>query len=226
MTRRLTLHMISGMLTLAVVLAAVTGVRSFLKKRAENQNVGGQNALLGARITQHILEKAVDNGLFDDAALFHGHYEPVGGDTTRYHTQYDGFFDRNVVTILKAFQANNDIYYAYVVNNDGYFPAHTDSEKSKTMHADAGPPAAAPPGESYDRLVKSQAGHTFRESRSPILVHGRSWGEFCVGIPEALANVRGRETAVSTFCATMLLSLIVVGAMACLIRRGLRPYEN
>jgi len=40
MTRRLTLHMISGMLTLAVVLAAVTGVRSFLKKRAENQNVG------------------------------------------------------------------------------------------------------------------------------------------------------------------------------------------
>jgi len=181
---------------------------------------------LGARITQHILEKAVDNGLFDDAALFHGHYEPVGGDTTRYHTQYDGFFDRNVVTILKAFQANDDIYYAYVVNNDGYFPAHTDSEKSKTMHADAGPPAAAPPGESYDRLVKSQAGHTFRESRSPILVHGRSWGEFCVGIPEALANVRGRETAVSTFCATMLLSLIVVGAMACLIRRGLRPLRE
>ena len=37
-----------------------------------------------------------------------------------------------MVKILKAFQANDDIYYAYVINNDGFIPAHTDREKSKT----------------------------------------------------------------------------------------------
>ena len=41
----------------------------------------------------------------------------------RYRTEYDRFFDRNVVKILKAFQANDDIYYAYVINNDGFIPA-------------------------------------------------------------------------------------------------------
>ena len=47
----------------------------------------------------------------------------------RYRTEYDHFFDRNVVKILKAFQANDDIYYAYVINNDGFIPAHTDARE-------------------------------------------------------------------------------------------------
>ena len=63
-------------------------------------------------------------------------------------------------------------------------------------------------------------------SFAPILVDGELWGEFCVGIPVALANVRGREIAASTFGITIWFSLIVVGAMIYLIRRGLHPLED
>ena len=87
----------------------------------------------GPDITQYVLEKAVDNGLFDRDTLFQGHYDLIDGrGPARYRTEYDRFFDRNVVKILKAFQANDDIYYAYVINNDGFIPAHTDAGKSKT----------------------------------------------------------------------------------------------
>ena len=75
MTRRLTWHLIAGMCSLAAVVATAIGVRSYLQRQKDYQYLGNQNALLGAQITQYVLEKAVDNGLFDRAALFQGHYD-------------------------------------------------------------------------------------------------------------------------------------------------------
>ena len=155
MIRRLTLHLIAGMLTLAVVLAAVSGFRSYVQGRAAYRNLGNQNALTGARITQYVLEKAIDNGLFARDTLFQARYDRVAGPgPARYRTPYDQFFDRNAVRILDAFQTGADIYYVYVVNNDGFIPAHTDKRKAKTMIArpDAAPAArraASPPAPWY-----------------------------------------------------------------------------
>ena len=75
----------------------------------------------------------------------------------------------------------------------------------------------------HNLLVTNENGYEFREFRAPILVDGKPWGEFCVGIPMALANIRGREIAASTFGITICFSLIIVGAMVYLIRRSLRP---
>ena len=178
--------------------------------------------LLGAQITQYVLEKAVDNGLFDRETLFQGHYDLIDDHgPARYRTEYDRFFDRNVAKILKAFQANDDIYYAYVINNDGFIPAHTDAGKSKTKFnlPDMDPPGTNPRGKPHDLLVKNEDGHKFWEFHAPILVYGQPWGEFCVGIPVALANNRGREIAANTFLITICFSLVVVGVMVCLIRQ-------
>ena len=229
MTTRLTWNLLTGMLTLALVLALGIGVRSYVRRQADYQNLGGQNALLGARITQFVLEKAVDNGLFDRESLFRGRYDLVGGGSpARYRTEYDHFFDRNVVKILEAIQASDDVYYAYVVNNDGYIPAHTDRGKSKTKTnlPVPGPTGTNPGGKPYDLLVKNTERCAFREFRAPILVGGQPWGEFCVGIPAALANARGREIATSTFCIAICFSLLIVGVMVCLIRRNLRPLQE
>src|SRR5208283_97031 len=111
MTRRLTLHLLAAMLTLAVVLAATIGARSYLQRKADCQKLGNQNALLGARITQFVLERAVDNGLFDRETLFLKRYDLVEGrGPARYRTEYDHFFDRNVAKILESLQANDNVY--------------------------------------------------------------------------------------------------------------------
>ena len=229
MTRRLTLRLLEGMMTLAVVLALTIGARAYLRRQADYQNLGGQNALLGARITQYVLEKAVDNGLFDRDTLFRAHYDLVDGHgVARYRTEYDHFFDRNVVTILKAFQKNDDIYYAYVINNDGFIPATTDNEKSKTKSniPDIGSPTTNSRRELYNLAVTNENGHKFCESRAPIFVYGQPWGEFRVGIPAALADNRGRDVAASTFLITMFFSLVIVCVMVYLIRRNLRPLQE
>ena len=228
MTRRLTLHLIAGMLILAVALAGVEGFVSYGKRSADYRDLGSQNALLGAKITQYILERAVDNGLFDREALFGKQYKPVDGHgTARYRTEYDPFFDRNVVKILEAFRANGDIQYAYVVNNDGYVPAHTERRISKTKIAVGdGSPAKGASGRPREVSARNSEGCEFCEYRAPILVGGLPWGEFCVGIPAALANHRSREVAARTLFTTMSLALAIVGAMVCLIRRNLRPLEE
>ncbi len=229
MTRRLTAHLIAGMLILALALAMTIGIRACLRRQADCQNLGGQNALLGARITQFVLERAIDNGLFDSESLFQEHYDLIDGrGPARYRAEYDGFFDRNVVKILRAFQTSDDIHYAYVVNNDGFIPAHTDAEKSKTKidPPDLGPAGTNPRSTPYDLPMKNEDGRQFREFRAPILVGGRSWGEFRVGIPAALAENRGREAAASTFLITICFSLLIVGVMVCLIRHHLHPLEE
>ena len=229
MTRRLTWHLITGMCTLAAVVAIAIGVRSYLQRQKDYQYLGSQDALLGAQITQYVLEKAVDNGLLDRAALFQGRYDRIDDHgPAHYRTEYDHFFDRNIVKILKAFQGNDDIYYAYVINNDGFIPAHTDAGRSKTKFSpsDIDLSGTDPGGRSHDLLVKHVAGHAFWEFRAPILVYGQPWGEFRVGIPVALANNRGREIAASTFLITIFFSLVVVGVIVFLIRNGLRPLQE
>jgi PAS domain S-box-containing protein len=229
MTRRLTLHLIAGMLTLAFVLAVVIGYLSYIRKEADYQNLGNQDALLGARITQYVLEKAVDNGLFDRNTLFRSHYDLVDDHgVARYRTEYDYFFDRNVVKVLKALQANSNVYYAYVINNDGYIPAHTDRAKAKTRLklTEAGLKERPHHGTSPDWLTKSEQGYEFWEFRAPIIVEGRRWGEFRVGIPAALARDRGRGSAASTFGITIAFTLVVVGVMVYLIRSNLRPLKE
>ncbi|MCE5267151.1 MAG: response regulator [Planctomycetaceae bacterium] len=222
MTRRLTVHLIAGMLILAVVLGTAIGARSYLRRQADYENLGSQNALLGAQITAYILEKAVDNGLFDREALFGSRYEAINdGGLYRYRTEYDLFFDRNVVKILKAFQQNSDIYYSYVINSDGFIPAHSDPIRAKTKSE---PPK--PLGESVGMLQRIDRGFRFCEFRAPISVHGQPWGEFRVGIPCGLANQSGREMFQSTFFVTAFFSLLLVGIVVYMARRGMHPLHE
>ena len=208
MTRRLTLHLLAGMLSLAVVLAVAIGLRSYLRRQADYQSLGSQNALLGAQITQFALEKAVDNGLFDREAFFRGRYELIDGrGAVRYRTDYDHFFDRNVGKILKAFQANDDVYYAYVINNDGFIPAHTDEGKSKTKidRSDAGPSATNPRGMPCDLLVKNEDGFTFREFRARFSWAGSRGENFASAFPlpsPTTAAAKWRRARSSSRCSS------------------------
>ena len=228
MTRRLIFHLTAGMLTLAVALAAVVGYLSYAQRSDDHRNLGNQSALLGAKITQYVLERAVDNGLFDRDTLFRAQYERFHDDgTIRYRAPYDPFFARNVVKILNAFRTD-DIYYAYVVNRDGFIPAHSDRSKSETKsgRTDAGSPEASTLRNPRRPAEMAENGYRFFEFRAPIIVDGQPWGEFCVGIPAALADNRGRETAAKAFFVTVALSLLIVAAMVWVIRRNLRPLQD
>ncbi len=229
MVKRLTIILLLGMAVVALTLGTVDGLRSYRHIHQQFSNLGSQNAILGAKIAQHVIEKSIDNGLFDTAAIFESQYQPIpGSEPPRYHTEYDYYFDHNVKTILEAFLLEENIYYAYVVNNGGYIPSHTDQTASKTRIE---PPAAT------DRLREEGAvagsvvwtdptGHRFYEFHAPITVYERPWGEFRVGIPAAMVNNTVYNTVRSTLQITVSLAVLIVGLIFYLLRRYLRPLKE
>jgi PAS domain S-box-containing protein len=223
MARRLTLTLLASMLALTIALAAVSGAQSFARARRDYQGMGCENALLGARIVQYVMEKAEGNGLFDHETLFHARYKPIDGQgPAQYHTDYDFYFDRNVTTILDAFLQADNIYYAYVISDDGYIPSHTEEAVAKTRR----PPEAClaarhSPGQ--NGVHQSPVERQFYEFHAPITVDGQHWGEFRVGIPTALVTNGTIDSVRSTLAVTCALALVVVGLTLVLVRRSLRP---
>ncbi len=226
MARRLTLTLMAGMLALTIALSAVSGGRSFARARREYQSIGRQDAVLGARIVQYVMEKAEGNGLFDHETMFHARYKSVAGPVpARYHTGYDFYFDRNVTTILDAFLRADNIYYAYVISDDGYIPSHTEEAVAKTRH----PPEAcltAPHLPGPNGVHESPDARQFYEFHAPIAVDGQHWGEFRVGIPVALVTNGMIESVRSTLAVTCTLALVVVGLTFVLVRRSLYPLHT
>ena len=223
MVRRLTTILLLGMLALTIALALATGIRSYSLAHQECLSLGRQNALLGAQITKYVIEKAVDNSLFDLEVLFHPRYQPIPGDgPARYHTDYDLYFDRNVRTILDAFLSADAVYYAYVITHDGYIPSHTQAGTAKTRPAMTACGAVAET-DGVVALHQGMGGHSFQEFHAPISVHNRLWGEFRVGIPTALVMNRVVESVRSTVGVACALALAVVGLTFLLVRGSVRP---
>ena len=223
MARRLTIILTAGMLALTIALATVSGVRSYTRARQECLSLGRQDSLLGAQISAYVIEKAMDNGLFDQEVIFHARYQPIPGDgPPRYHTDYDFYFDRNVTTILEAFLSSDAVYYAGVIANDGYVAAHTDTSLVKTHSASAASEIAS--GADGGHFVQtSTGGHTFYEFHAPIHVKGTQWGEFRVGVPAAMVRNRVVENVGNTVAVISVLALVVVGSTFLLVRKSVRP---
>ncbi len=229
MVKRLTIILLLGMAVIALTLGAVDGARSYRSIHQHFSNLGSQNAILGAQIAQHVIEKSIDNGLFDMAAVFRSQYQLIpGSEPPRHHTEYDHYFDHNVKAILEAFLLEENIYYAYVVNNDGYIPSHTDQKVSKTRieplvvtdDKDLVEPVAG------STVWTDPAGHRFHEFRAPITVYRQHWGEFRVGIPAALVNNAVHDTVRSTLLITIALATLIVGLIFWLLRRYLHPLKE
>ena len=64
MVKRLTIILLLGMAVVALTLGAADGIRSYRSIHQHFSNLGSQNAILGAEIAQHVIEKSIDNGLF------------------------------------------------------------------------------------------------------------------------------------------------------------------
>ena len=229
MVKRLTVTLMLGMAALTLTLGVANVIRSQDYIRREFSSLGSQNALVGSLVTQYVIEKAIANGLFTQEVMFSSSYERYGNTgPAKYHTDYDYYFDQSVKTILNAFLTSDNIYYAYVVNEDGYIPAHTDASIAKTR-LDAR--ALQPAGHGSDAHVTAhtQAGaseQVYYEFHAPITVGGKKWGEFRVGIPVALVSNSVYESVIGTLVISIAFSLLVVVVMFVLVKRSLRPLRE
>ncbi len=228
MAKRITFILLGGLLLSSIFLVVGVGYQMYSTITRDYAEQGRQNALLGAQMTAYVIEKAVANGIFTTEQIFASQYVPIrGASTLRYHTEYDYYFDRNLKTIQESFLDADPIYYACATNNDGYTPVHTDPELSKLKtEALAVCDGTTKRDHTKPVVLTGADGCRYFEFSSPIIVKGRRWGQFRVGIPVALVHSAVKaETrflaALAGGCSVLLAALIYFT-----VCRSLRPLSE
>jgi HAMP domain-containing protein len=239
-------------LTLAVVTLVLTSTVAFLitarQTRAMEEltlNKGKLAAALGAQTYSAMLEDAIDNGYLTVDEVFDRTYEPIKGydfgGPAKFHTKYDFYTDRVVLKFQDRFLESQDFVYAVGSDANGYVPTHNsvfqkpltgdgpeDRAANLTKRIFNAPVELAAAGNrepSLTQVYQAEDGPMMWDVSSPIVVKGKHWGGFRVGVSMLeIANHKAQliNALVATFTA---LGLLTVGIIFLMIKRAMKPLE-
>lgn len=157
------------------------------------------DSLVGAKAVSKVFEEFIDNGAMKAADLFDTEYQPYGKfEPAKYHTKYDAFADRALLSLQDEMLKNPSIIFAVTVDNNGYLPTHNtkytqaitgDKAKDKVgnrtkriFNDPTGLAAAKNTQPGFLQVYKRDTGETMWDVSSPIIVKGKQWGNFRVGL--------------------------------------------
>ena len=223
MSRRINIALLIGLLVINGAVIFTAGYSSYKGITHDIAELGQQNAMLGAGMTQYVIEKSVANGVFGEDTVFSKYYEPIEGtDPPKYHTGYDLYFDMNLGVLQNAFLDASSVGYAYGITTDGYIPVHTDPALSKLrLTDDAGKIKWI--GGKRSKIWSDATGRRYYEFSSPISALGRNWGEFRVGVPVSLVTCRIWARVLQSTFLVALLSTLLSAYILAVVHRSLLP---
>lgn len=178
---------------------------------------------VGAKAVARLIEDAVDNGVFSISDAFDTEYMVIPNfDPPKYHTKYDFYTDKAFLAFEDELLKNPDIVFAVAVDMNGYLPTHNsryqkpitgDKEKDKVgnrtkriFNDPVGIAAARNKQEGFIQVYARDTGETMWDVSSPIIVKGRQWGNFRIGL-----SITELEKAKSN------LKMSVIGIMAAIL---------
>jgi len=195
---------------------------------------------LGAKAVGRILEEAVDNGVFSLKDVFDTDYVLIPNhDPAKYHTKYDTYTDKAILSVQDQFMKNPNIVFAVTVDNNGYLPTHNskyqqpitgDKEKDKVgnrtkriFNDPTGLASAKNTQEGFVQIYKRDTGVTMWDISTPIIVKGKQWGNFRIGLSIA-ALEKAKATLLAQLGGIMALILVISTiAIMYTIRTALKP---
>jgi len=210
---------------------------------AELLKHGQVQAQVGAKMISRILEEAVDNGLFSVEDIFDTNYVPIGNFTPpKFHTKYDAYLDKSILSLQDEFLQDKSMEYAIAVDKNGYLPTHNsvfqqpitgDAEKDKlgnrtkrVFNDPVGLKAAENTEKGFRQIYKRDTGATMWDISSPIMVKGKHWGAFRVGIDLTTivaAEIQLRITILVIMGAILILSILLTSLI---VGRSLAPLKD
>ncbi|MFO7859876.1 MAG: HAMP domain-containing protein [Desulfosalsimonas sp.] len=182
-------------------------------------------SVLGAETIGTIIEEAIDNGVFSVNKAFDSDYEILGNfDPPKYHTSYDSYLDRAILSIQDKFLKDDNLIYAVAADRNGYVPTHNSSyqqpitgdpekdrvrNRTKRIFNDpVGIKAAENKEEGFQQIYHRDTGEVAWDVSSPITVKGKHWGGFRVGV-ELSSISAAQKQLVKTMGLIMILILVV-----------------
>jgi len=86
---------------------------------------GKIESLVGAKQISRVMEEAIDNGVFGVKDAFDTNYVAIPGFTPeKYHTKYDSYLDKAILSLQDEFLKDESVVYAVAVDTNGYLPTH------------------------------------------------------------------------------------------------------
>ncbi len=162
-------------------------------------NRGKILSLVGSRAVGKIIEEAIDNTSYGVADFFDAEYREIPGfDPPKYHTAFDSYMDKALLAVEDEFLKDSDLVYAMAADINGYIPTHNtkyqqpptgDKEKDKVgnrtkriFNDPIGIKAAQNTQQGFRQIYHRDTGEVLWDISSPIMVKGKHWGGFRVGV--------------------------------------------
>lgn len=201
---------------------------------------------IGAKAVSRIMEEAVDNGALSIADVFDVAYVAVPDtDPKKFHTKYDSYTDKAILSLEDAFLKNSTVVFAVAVDVNGYLPTHNtkyqhpltgDKEKDKVgnrtkrmFNDPVGLKAAENTVEGFIQVYQRDTGETMWDIDSPIIIKGKTWGNFRIGLSMvALDQAKSNlfVTLVSIMAAIFIFSVFLVMLVVHVMLRPLTAFTD
>jgi len=203
---------------------------------------GKTEAILGASITGRLLEEAIDNGVFSVKDAFDQQYEEIPGfDPPKYHTRYDSYLDKALLSIEDEFLKDDSVVFAVAVDVNGYLPTHNtryqqpptgDKEKDRVgnrtkriFNDPVGLKAAQNNRGVLQQTYARDTGETMWDISAPVMVKGKHWGGFRIGF--SLNKMEQQIAALQQSLMMTMGAILLVSIFAVIMTVGgaLKPLE-
>ncbi|MBN1141432.1 MAG: HAMP domain-containing protein [Deltaproteobacteria bacterium] len=204
---------------------------------------GRIESVIGAKLVGKVLEEAIDNEVMTEREAFDTNYLEIEGfEPAKFHTQYDFYLDKAILSIIDEFLKDKSIHYAIAADRNGYVPTHNtrfqkpltgdkradrEGNLTKRLFNDkVGLAAARNMVEGFQQTYKTEDGKTLWDVASPIFVNGKHWGNFRVGF--VLENLRADQRKLEGTLVTIMATILVLCALLIfvVVNQALKPLKE
>ncbi len=204
---------------------------------------GRIESIIGAKLIGRVLEEAVDNGVFRVSDAFDTDYVLIPGfEPEKYHTKYDSYLDKAILTLQDEFLKDESVVFAVAVDTNGYLPTHNTrfqqpisgdqrkdlvGNRTKRIFNDPiGLRAAQNTQPAFRQVYHRDTGETMWDISSPIYVKGKHWGGFRIGfslekIDYAKQLLTGKLVGIMAVIMIVSLSLVFL-----VVRSSMKPLSH
>jgi HAMP domain-containing protein len=201
-------------------------------------------ASLGARQYGDTFDNAIDGGLLTVNDVFDRNYVEIKGwdwgDKPKFHTRFDALTDRAVLIFQDRFLETEDFVFAVGVDTNGYLPTHNSrfqlpltgdpkkdlaGNRTKRVFNDPVGLAAArnttEPG--LQQVYQRDTGEVMWDVSSPILVKGKPWGAFRIGVSMERIGAKQRSLMIALTAIFGAFAFFTILTMYVVVERAMRP---
>ncbi len=236
------------LVTLVLSIVVVAGSYYIIKQQSDSLEAqllerGKIESILGAKLIGRVIEEAIDNGVFSVNDAFDTDYVLIPGfEPKKYHTKYDFYLDKAILSLQDEFLKDDSVVFAVAVDVNGYLPTHNtlyqqpitgDQQRDlignrtkRIFNDEIGIQAAHNTVPAFQQIYHRDTGVTMWDISTPIRVKGKHWGGFRIGF--SLSKTEQAKQALQSKLLGIMAGILAVSLLIIFIvvDRALKPLTH